>query len=160
MFVSAGKIGGEQNFMRDKPEKYFIDTNVLVYAHDIQDARKQSKAQKVIFDGLRLGTAVISTQVLIEFFVTITQKIEKPLSVVKAKKEIILLSNLEIIEVDAPMITRAIDIKKKWRLSYWDSLILSAAERGQCSKLYSEDFSDGRNYDSVRVCNIFSSRQP
>ena len=156
MFVSAGKIGGEKSSMRDKPEKYFIDTNVLVYAHDTRDVRKQSKAQKIIFDGLRMGTGVISTQVLSEFFVTITQKIEKPLSAVKAKKEIILLSNLEIIEVDVPMIARAIDIKIKWRLSYWDSLILSAAERGQCLRLYSEDFSDGRSYDSVRVHNIFS----
>lgn len=155
MFVLAGKIGDGKNFMKDKPEKYFIDTNVLVYAHDTRDASRQSKAQGVIFDGLRLGTAVISTQVLSEFFVTITQKIEKPLSAEKAKKEIILLANLEIIEVDLPMITRAIDIKIKWRLNYWDSLILSAAERGRCSKLYSEDFSDGRNYDSVTICNIF-----
>lgn len=142
--------------MKDRPGKYFIDTNVLVYAHDTQDARKQSKAQEIIFNGLRLGAAVISTQVLSEFFVAITQKIEKPLSAAKAKKEIILLSNLEVIEIDVPIITRAIDIKIKWRLSYWDSLILSAAERAQCSKIYSEDFSDGRSYDSVRACNIFS----
>ncbi len=142
--------------MKSRQEKYFIDTNVLVCAHDTRDFGKQSKAQSIIFDGLRSGTAVISTQVLSEFFVIITQKIEKPLSEEKAKKEIILFSNLEIIEVDLPMITRAIDIKMKWRLSYWDSLILSAAQRGGCSKLYSEDFSDGQNYGSVKICNIFS----
>ena len=145
--------------MKDKPDKYFIDTNILVYAHDSQSPQKQTKAQEVIFNGLRFGTGVISTQVLSEFFVTITRKIKKPLSPLKAKKEIILLSNLEIIDVDPPMITHAIDIQLRWKISYWDSLILSAAQRAQCSYIYSEDFADGQNYGFIKIRNIFLSRK-
>ncbi len=141
--------------MKDNDQKYFIDTNIMVYAHDDRYPDKQDKAQGVIFDGLRLGVAVTSTQVLNEFLVTITQKIAKPLSMEKAKKEIILLSNMEIVEVDVPIITRAIDIKIKYKTSYWDSLILSAAQRAGCKRVYSEDFSHNQEYGSVKALNIF-----
>ncbi|VAW13683.1 hypothetical protein MNBD_BACTEROID05-1244 [hydrothermal vent metagenome] len=140
--------------MKENEEKYFIDTNVLVYAHDSRYPDKQAKAQGIIFDGLRLGVSVTSTQVLSEFFVTITQKIKKPLSLEKAKKEIILLSNMEIVEVDVPVIMKAIEMKQKYKTSYWDSLILSAAQRSGCGRLYSEDFSDNQKYGSVKVLNI------
>ena len=136
-------------------DKYFIDTNILVYAHDTAHLDKQLKAQEVIFSGLRKGNAVISTQVLNEFFVIVTQKIKNPLSELKAKNEIILLSHFEIVEIDMPIIIRAIDIKAKWKINYWDALIFSCAERSGCSFLYSEDFSDGHNYDSIKVRNIF-----
>ena len=55
-------------------DKFFIDTNILVYAHDTEHPQKQQKAQSVIFEGIRLEKAVISTQVISEFYVTITQK--------------------------------------------------------------------------------------
>lgn len=136
-------------------DKFFVDTNIIVYAHDAESATKQSRAQEIIIEGIRLENAVISTQVLCEFFVTITEKIKKPLSVAKARREIILLSHLEIIEVDVSMIIRAIEIRQRWKISYWDGLIISAAERSGCSTLWSEDLSDRQSYGDVKVRNPF-----
>ena len=74
--------------MRDK---YFIDTNILVYANDSSDKDKQRKAKKIVLDGIREESIAVSTQVLSEFLVTVTRKIKVTLSPEVAKKEIQLL---------------------------------------------------------------------
>ena len=137
------------------PDKAFLDTNILVYAHDRETPEKSSKAQALIFDGLRNDSAAVSAQVLSEFFVTITQKVKPPMPESQAAKEIALLANLEVVDVDVQLIQRAIAIKRRWRLSYWDGLIVAAAERAHCRTLYSEDLSDGQSYGDVTVCNPF-----
>jgi predicted nucleic acid-binding protein len=136
-------------------DKHFIDTNILVYAHDSATPDKQKKAQEVIFEGLRNGTGVISTQVLSEFYVTVTKKIKKPLSSQAAGKEVLLLSRLETVDVDRSLIFRAIEIEQKWHLNYWDALIVAAAEAAECARLISEDFHDGRKFGSLHIQHIF-----
>ena len=136
-------------------DKFFIDSNILVYAHDTENPEKQQQAQTVIFDGIRLENAVISTQVLSEFYVTITQKIKNPLTVLKAKEEIKYLSILEIVEIDIAMILQAIHLQDKWNISYWDGLILAAAEQARCKTIISEDFTDQQIYDHILVKNPF-----
>lgn len=84
------------SFMSDR---YFIDTNVIVYAHDNKYPRKQIKAQELIFIGLRENSAVISAQVLSEFFVTVTKKIKHNYSTSAAKHEIMLLSYLQVVDI-------------------------------------------------------------
>jgi predicted nucleic acid-binding protein len=135
--------------------KTFLDTNILVYAHDQAYPNKMAKAQELIFQGLRTGQAAISAQVLSEFFVTITQKAKKPMPIERARREIEMLANLEIAEIDASMVLRAIAIKQRWQLNYWDSLIIAAAERTKCATVYSEDFSDGQRFGAIAIHNPF-----
>jgi predicted nucleic acid-binding protein len=65
------------------------------------------------------------------------------------------LSNLRVVDIDAPMVVRAIDIGQRWKISYWDGLIVAAAERAGCNVLCSEDFSGGQRYGRVTVRNPF-----
>jgi len=137
------------------PDSIFLDTNVLVYAHDAASPEKRQRCQELIFECLRDGSGVISAQVLSEFFVTMTQKVKPPMTPADAKKELILLSTMRTVDIDATLVVRAVGIKERWQLSYWDSLIIAAAERAQCRQVYSEDMSHGQLYGSVTVRNPF-----
>lgn len=137
-------------------DKVFFDTNILVYAHDTGSVEKRTKSRELIFKSLRDGSGVISPQVLSEFYVTVTKKVEQPISAEQAKKEILLLSTMATIDLDATLIIRAIEMQERWQISYWDSLILASAERAKCKTLYSEDLSDNQIYDSVQVCNPYN----
>ncbi len=140
-------------------DRYFIDTNIIVYAHDKKYPRKQIKAQKLIFNGMRESLAVISAQVLSEFFVTVTKKSKQNYSFAAAKHEIMLLSHLQVVDIDFNLVIRAVSIKELYQLSYWDSLILSAAERSECGILYSEDLSSGQKYGKVLCQNPFADSE-
>jgi len=139
------------------PDKVFLDTNILVYAHDKENPDKKAKSQAILFECLRNGTGVISAQVLSEFFVTITRKVKQPMPSDRAKKEIVLLSTIATVDIDATLVVEAVNIKERWQLSYWDSLILAAAERAGCGTVCSEDMSDGQRYGSLVVCNPFTT---
>ena len=136
-------------------DKYFIDTNILVYAHDTSEGNKHKVSKNIILDGIEKDNIAISTQVLNEFFVTVTQKIEKTLSIEVAKKEIMLLKCLEVVEIDIDMIIQAIEILQKYKLSYWDALIISASKKAKCTLLYSEDLSAGKVIESIKITNPF-----
>jgi predicted nucleic acid-binding protein len=135
--------------------KYFIDTNIIVYGHDDAYPEKKEKAQELIFTGLREAIAVISAQVLSEFFVTITKKVEMPYSVPAARHELMLLSHLEIVELDHDLVIRATRLHETLQVNYWDGLVLAAAERGDCDVLYSEDLSHDQIYTGIRCVNPF-----
>jgi len=136
-------------------DKYFIDTNILVYANDKSDIIKQKIAKRIILTGVRDETIAISTQVLSEFYVTVTKKIKVPLSPEIAKKEILLLTSVDIIEIDFDLIIRAIDISNKYLLSYWDSLIIAAAIKSRATVLFSEDLNHDQIIDTVIIINPF-----
>ncbi len=136
--------------------KYFIDTNIIVYAHDSDYPGKQIPAQKIIFDGMRGNKGVISAQVLSEFFVTITKKIKQKYSVLAAKHEILLLSHLAVVDIDYDIVIRAVSMQDQFQISYWDGLILAAAERADCDTLYSEDLSHGQIYSGIKCINPFA----
>jgi predicted nucleic acid-binding protein len=135
--------------------KFFLDTNILVYAHDASEPAKQAKCQELIFEAVRNGEGVISAQVLSEFFVTVTRKILQPVPEDVARREIVLLGPLCSVDLDATLVIRALDIRSRWGLSYWDAMIVAAAERAECALLYTEDLSDGQSYGDVRVKNPF-----
>ncbi len=137
------------------PGRVFFDTNILVYAHDSESPEKKARSQELIFQSLRDGTGVISPQVLSEFFVTVTQKVAKRLAVDHARAEILLLATMATVDLDATLVVRAVDLKEKWQVSYWDGLILAAAERAECDIVYSEDLSAGQSYGSVTVRNPY-----
>ncbi len=136
-------------------EKFFLDTNILVYAHDSSEPKKQRHAQELVFEGLRSHYGVLSIQVLSEFFVVVTKKIPKPLSINHAKKEIELLAHLEVCELDLNMIRHAIEHQKKFKINYWDGLIIAAAQKSHCQLIYSEDLNHSQNYGETKVINPF-----
>ena len=136
-------------------DRIFIDTNILVYAHGKEDAQKRACSQKLVFEAIQSGNGVLSPQVLSEFFVTVTRKIPQPLSMEVARKEMSLLSILTTVDEDATLVLRAVDIMGTWKTSFWDAKILAAAERANCSILYSEDLSHQQFYGTVQVINPY-----
>ena len=139
------------------PDRSFIDTNVLVYSYDSNDPEKQSRAQQVLASGIENETAVISTQVLGEFFNAVTRRIPNPLSVEEAEEVISLFTILPVIGIDVSMVRRAISTHRRYGIDYWDSLIIAAAERAGCTHVLSEDLNSGQPYHGVTVMNPFGN---
>lgn len=138
-------------------DRFFLDTNILVYAYDRHDPRKQEIAQSLLIDGMENESAALSVQVLGEFFNVVTRQIKQPMTADEAKEAIELFSNLLIQEIDLEMVERAIDTHKIYRIAYWDALIVSAAERAGCKRIISEDLNDGQLYHSIPISNPFNS---
>lgn len=136
--------------------KFFLDTNILVYAHDVSDPSKRDRSRELVYEAIRTGNGVMSPQVLSEFFVTVTRKIEVPIPEEHARKEILLLSTICSVDLDATLVVKALDMRQRWGVSYWDAMILAAAERGKCAIVYSEDLSHEQRYGGVQVINPFS----
>ena len=136
-------------------DKVFLDTNILVYAYDESESEKQTTAQALLTRGIEREEAVLSTQVLSEFFVVVTRRIKAPLSANQAEQVIDLLSILPVVEVDLKLVKRAVSVHGELQISYWDSLIISAAERAGCTKIQSEDLNAGQVYLGARVENPF-----
>lgn len=136
---------------------YFLDTNVLVYANDRTEAAKQSVAIQLITGGIQSGRAVISSQVLGEFWVTVTQKIEVPLDRQTAEREVEHLRAMRVVGVEYDTVRTAIRLQERYRVSYWDALILSAASLAGCGQVYSEDLNAGQHYGRLVVRNPFAA---
>jgi len=136
-------------------DKYFLDTNILVYAYDKSESDKENGAQKILEDGIRNENAVLSTQVLGEFFNVTTKHINNPFSAVEAEEILRSLSVMQVAEITAIDVFRAIETHKKYQTSYWDSLILSTAEQSGCNIVYSEDFNHEQTYNNIKVINPF-----
>ena len=113
------------------------------------------RAQASLKDGIQSENACLSTQVLGEFFVVVTQRIKKPLKVEEAQEIIKILSPLPVQEIDLALVNRAIETHHRYLISYWDSLILAAAERANCGSVLSEDLNDGQEYNGILVVNPF-----
>lgn len=127
-----------------KEDKVFVDTNIIVYAYDITAGKKHDISGKILPDLWNSGWGVISTQVLQEFFVTVTQKIPNPLDIDLTKEIVADLLKWDVIINNGESILSAIEIKKKYKFSFWDSLIIEAAKRGGCRLLLSEDLVEGQ----------------
>jgi predicted nucleic acid-binding protein len=140
-------------------DRVFFDTNILVYAYDQHDPKKQTKAQELLTDGIKQERLFLSVQVLGEFFNVVTRHIPQPMSPGEAKEIINTLSILPVQDIDMTMVKRAIDTHEMYQISYWDSLIVSAAERSGCRIILSEDLSDGQTYHNILVNNPFKDEQ-
>jgi len=133
----------------------FFDTNVLFYAYDSSEPEKQSKAQDLIAESIARGTGHVSVQVLGEFFhATVIRK--KVLTADEAEAIIKSLGGLHVLDIDFPLVRKAIDLHRADRTSYWDSLVIAAAQRARCRILYTEDLNAGQNFDGVIATNPFS----
>lgn len=133
----------------------FIDTNVIVYANDTRDSVKQRLAIEVIHQGIISRTAVISIQVLQEYASVALTKLGQREDVVL--RQLDLLGNLEVVEPKHSSVCRAVELKKLYGISFWDSLIIASAEESRCGQIISEDLNPGQFYAGATVVNPFKS---
>ena len=127
-------------------DNVFFDTNIIVYLFDKSEDKKHNIAKMLFNECLHKYNAFASVQVINEFiFIVITsQKIKKPLAISEIKKRVDFLGNmLNIMALEFATCTSALDIKIKYSLSYWDSLIVASALKNDCKVLYTEDMQDG-----------------
>lgn len=136
-------------------DRTFVDTNVLVYAIDRNSPAKQAQARMLLAE--LSGSIVISTQVLLEFYVTATRKLAKPLSPEDAERRVHELSGTDVVDITAPLVRTAVVLSREYQLSLWDALIVESARTRGCRRLLSEDLQDGREFGNVRVENPFRS---
>lgn len=135
----------------------FFDTNILVYAFDGSAGQKNATASELLATHLKSESLRISTQVLIELYVTLSRKIPKPLALEAAAEIVTDLSHCEHVVVDSEVIYDAMKTQRIAKLSFWDALILEAAVRAGAEQLYSEDMQHGFKWQGIKVVNPFKS---
>lgn len=136
--------------------RFFIDTNVLIYAIDGSDPRKQAVAQKWIARAHESRTGTLSYQVVQEWFNVVLRKAAVPLSTQQAATIYRqLIEPLWRVQSSRELLDMALDLHGTGSVSWWDSLIVSAAIQGGCQTLLSEDLQHGRTIRGVRVLNPF-----
>ena len=131
----------------------FCDTSVLVYADDTSALEKRERAIALFGDHLRRGTAVVSLQVLQEYFAAATRKLGVAAEIAQRKVEI--LARGRIVRLDAGDVIAAIELHRLTRISFWDALIVHAARSAGAAVLYTEDLQPGAVLGGVRVVNPF-----
>lgn len=131
----------------------FFDSNILVYTDDHDEPRKQKIALDLI-EGERLaGTGAVSTQILEEYFTAATRKLAVPAPVARRKVE--LFARLDLVLIDLDDILAAIDLYQLHQLSFWDALVVRAAQQSGCSVLFTEDLQHGSNIQGLDIVNPF-----
>ena len=135
--------------------KTFLDTNVLIYAYDLSAGVKHGRAEELVAEIWKSRTGLISTQVLQEFYVTVTRKISRPLEPPVARQIIADLSCWGVVTIEPKTILAAIDIQCDHLLSFWDAMIVAAAAAGGADSVFTEDLNHGQVICGVRVINPF-----
>jgi predicted nucleic acid-binding protein len=134
-------------------DKIFVDTNILVYAHDLSAGDRHTRAFAVIESLWEAQTGVISTQVLQEFYITVTRKMKNPLEPAEAREIIRNYLAWPIQNNDPETTIRASEIEEKNGISFWDALIVVAALRLQAKKIISEDLNNGQIIEGILIEN-------
>ena len=135
--------------------KIFLDTNILLYAHDIDAGKKHSIAKNVVKELWENRTGVLSTQVLQEFYINVTKKILNPISPLEAREVIRSYACWEIKENTTISIIRASEIEEKYHISFWDALIIVAAYTAKVDKILTEDLNAGQIIEGIIIENPF-----
>jgi len=131
----------------------FLDTNILVYTDDADSPEKQSRALEIVEQCRSERTGVVSTQILQEYFATVTKKLRVPTEDAKRKAE--LFGRFNLIRIGLDDILAAIDLHRLHQFSFWDALVVRAALRSGCSVLFSEDLQAGRKIEGLEIVNPF-----
>ncbi|PYS06499.1 MAG: PIN domain nuclease [Acidobacteria bacterium] len=135
--------------------KSFVDSNVVVYLFDQDSPKKKAAAQRILQTEASVGNILLSTQVLQEFYVTVSRKLAKPLKPETALEAVTRFSAFPLVIVDMPLILSAIRRSQKDSISFWDSLAIDAALKGGAQRLWSEDLQHGRMVNGMRIENPF-----
>lgn len=137
-------------------DKYFIDTNIFIYAFDTDSPEKRNKANQIIKSALFNHKGCISSQVIQEFINVATKKFKTPMSIQDCEKYLKdVLSSLCKVFTNLELYFRALDIMERWKFSFYDSLIIAAALQVDCNILYSEDLQHNQKIQSLTIINPF-----
>jgi predicted nucleic acid-binding protein len=142
---------------RTMPDKFFVDTNILVYAHDRSAGLKHERARQLVEHLWNSGQGVLSTQVLQELCINLRRKIARPLPMEEVRQIIQDYLSWEIVVNTPASVLQALEIEVRYQTSFWDALILQAAESSGAAVLYSEDLAAGQKYGAVEVVNPLTS---
>jgi len=135
--------------------KTFIDTNILVYAHDLDGGTKHDIAKEAVSQLWESKQGVLSTQVLQEFYVTLTRKIAKPLDKPTARRIVRSYVYWELVVNDPDIILQASEIEEAYKVSFWDALIVSAAFSQNAGTILTEDLNHGQYVEGILIKNPF-----
>ena len=139
-------------------DRYFVDTNVLMYAHDSAAGAKHERAKALVEELWSSRAGVVSTQVLQELAVNLRRKAGRPLDA-KATRDIVSdYLTWQVVVNGGESVLEALDIEARYHVSFWDALVIQAAHSAGADVLYSEDLSDGQSYGTVRVVNPLKTR--
>lgn len=134
----------------------FVDTNVLIYAHDATAGHKQDQARKLLEGLWRTGKGCLSVQVLQEFFVALRRKVGA-IPPQDARDIVATYARWRVHRPEGADVTSAIDTHLASQISFWDAMIVRSASRLGCGRLYSEDLNPGQRIDGVLVVNPFDA---
>ena len=134
-------------------DKRFVDTNILVYAHDRTSGPKHQRAKAIVEELWNCGGGVLSTQVLQELCVNLRRRVDPPLPTDEIRRLIRDYMSWEIVANTAESVVEALDLEARYRTSFWDALILQSALHCGATILYSEDMAAGQKYGAVQVIN-------
>ena len=133
----------------------FVDTNILVYAHDTSAGAKRDRAARLLEELWESRNGCLSIQVLQEFYVNITRKVARPLDSGAAAQ---ILADLAVWRVHVPGVQDVLDaigLQCRYSISFWDAMILQSAVRLGCESVWSEDLNSDQMYDGVRIVSPF-----
>jgi predicted nucleic acid-binding protein len=134
-------------------QKYFVDTNILIYAHDRSAGAKHDRARQLVERLWTSGEGVLSTQVLQELCINLRRKVARPLPIEEIRQLIQDYLSWEIVVNTPESVLQALEIEVRYKISFWDALVLQAAESAGAAVLYSEDLAAGQHYGAVHVVN-------
>jgi predicted nucleic acid-binding protein len=135
--------------------KAFVDTNILVYAHDRGAGAKFDRARQLIAELWEDRSGVLSTQVLQEFYINVRRKAARPISRHEARSVLEDYMTWDVVVNTGHSILSAVELERRHDLSFWDALIVQAAKESGADRLFSEDFQHGRRFGHLRVFNPF-----
>lgn len=139
-------------------DRTFVDTNVLIYAHDVDAGHKHDIAQDLLRTLWIERAGVLSMQVLQEFYVNATRKIRKPLTKLKARSVVDTYSPWCIEGIATGDIVAAFQIEDRARIGFWDALIIAVAARAGARRVVSEDLNTGQSIAGITIYNPFKER--
>ena len=134
-------------------EKYFVDTNILIYAHDRSAGVKHDRARRAVERLWNTGEGALSTQVLEELCINLRRKLANPLATDEVRQLIQDYLSWEVVVNTPESVLQALEIEVRHKISFWDALVLQAAESAGAVVLYSEDLATGHHYGTIQVVN-------
>lgn len=142
--------------MNGEIDRQFVDTNILVYAHDTSSGSKHIQAKTLIQSLWESRTGSISIQVLQEFYTVSTQKLPRPLPGAEVAQIITSLGKWHVHTPQVEDVLGAIQVQERYNISFWDAMIIQSANQLGCGVLWSEDLNADQVYQQVRVQNPFA----
>jgi len=133
----------------------FVDSNILIYAHDADAGVRHSRAAEHLRNLWGSGNGLLSTQVLQEFYLNVTRKIRTPLSAGSAREVVRDYATWVRAPITPETILRASEIGDVWQVSFWDAMILAAAEQSRAAVVLTEDLNHGQRIAGIEIVNPF-----